>query len=76
MRVVKFSECTFGVTCEFEGTPHLKVQMDEEGAYTDPEGTAFTRIEGSALLCGSTGKWEEGRTRFDWVLDDGTVHDH
>jgi hypothetical protein len=77
---VLFSGCTFGVECEFEGNLNLKVQMDEEGAYTDPEGAAFTRIKGSGLLCGNTGKWEEGRTRFDWVLDDNvdpkkaTVH--
>jgi hypothetical protein len=71
---VLFSGCIFGVECEFEGTLNLPIQMDETGAYTDPEGTAFTRIKGSGLLCGNTGKWEEGRTRFDWVLAGGTVH--
>ena len=73
---VAFSECTFGVPCEFEGTLNLKVLMDAEGAYIDPEGTKFQRIEGSKLLCGESGKWEEGRTRVDWVLDDATPTVH
>ena len=71
---VAFSECTFGVTCEFEITLNLKLQMDAEGAYADPEGAKFQRIKGSALLCGETGKWEEGRTRLLWTLTDGTAH--
>ena len=70
---IVFANCIVGGGCEFEGTLNLKVQMDAAGAYADPEGTSFTRIQGSALLCGSTLKWEEGRTRFDWMLDDGTV---
>jgi hypothetical protein len=73
---VLFSGCTFGVECEFEGNLNLKVQMDATSAYADPEGAAFNRIKGSALLCGSTGKWEEGRTRFDWVLDDEAETSH
>jgi hypothetical protein len=73
---ILFSGCTFGVECEFEGTLNLKVQMDEAGAYADPGGATFIRIKGSALLCGSTLKWEEGRTRFDWVLDDEAKTTH
>jgi hypothetical protein len=74
---ILFSGCTFGVECEFEGTLNLKVGMDATGAFTDPAGTSFNLIKGSAFLCGSTMKWEEGRTRFDWVLDQAptpTVH--
>ena len=73
---VAFSSCVFGGECEFEGTLNLKVQMDGEGAYADPEGAAFTLIKGSALLCGATGKWETGRMRFDWVLDNDPVTVH
>jgi hypothetical protein len=71
---VNFSGCTFGVECEFEGNFNLKLGMDATGAFTDPEGTSLNLIKGSAFLCGSTGKWETGRTRFDWVLDGGVVH--
>jgi hypothetical protein len=73
---VEFFECTFGVKCKFEGNLNLKVQMDSEGYFVDPEGTKFTLIEGSKLLCGATGSWESGRTRIGWQLDDAlhTVH--
>jgi hypothetical protein len=73
---VEFFECTFGVKCKFEGNLNLAVGMDAEGYFADPAGTAFSLIEGSAFLCGSTGKWESGRTRIGWQLDDvaGTVH--
>ena len=72
---VAFSECTFGITCEFEGTLHLKVQMDAEGAYTDPEGGGIHPHQRQrAPLCGNTGKWEKGRTRFDWVLERCDTH--
>ena len=73
---ILFSGCTFGVECEFEGSLNLQVQMDAQGAYADPAGAVFNRIKGSALLCGNTLKWEEGRTRFDWVLDDATPTVH
>jgi hypothetical protein len=71
---VLFSGCTFGVECEFEGNLNFEVQMDATGAFVEPKGTSFNLIKGSAFLCGSTGKWETGQTRFDWVLDGGTVH--
>jgi hypothetical protein len=71
---VNLSGCTFGVECEFEGTLNLKVGMDAEGSFADPEGASFNLIKGSAFICGSTGKWETGRMRFDWVLSSGTVH--
>jgi hypothetical protein len=73
---VLFSKCTFGVECEFESNLNVKVQMDGTGAFTEPEGAVFALIKGSAFLCGSAGKWETGRMRFDWVLDDasGTTH--
>jgi hypothetical protein len=67
---VKFSECTFGVECKFEANLNLRIQMNEEGAFTEPEGTIFKLIEGSKFLCGETGKWETGRTKYSWVLDD------
>jgi hypothetical protein len=75
---VIFSECLFGVECEFEGNLNFKVQMDKEGAYTDPEGAEFNLIKGSKLLCGSTGRWESGRVRYSWSLDDAekTTHTH
>jgi hypothetical protein len=73
---VNFSGCTFGVECEFEGTLDLPISMDATGAYVDPLGAKFELIKGSKLLCGVTGKWESGRTRFDWVLDDATPTRH
>jgi hypothetical protein len=75
---VNFLKCTFGVTCEFEGTLDIPVSMDALGAYVDPLGAEFKLIKGSKLLCGATGKWESGRTRFDWLLDDAgkTTHVH
>jgi hypothetical protein len=66
---VEFFECLFGVKCKFEGTINRPVEMDAEGVYVDPGGTEFKRIEGPEF-CGATGKWESGRTRLDWLLDD------
>jgi hypothetical protein len=71
---VNFSGCTFGVECEYEGASNLGVQMDATSAFVEPSGTSFTLIKGSVILCGVTIKWETGVTRFDWVLDGGTVH--
>jgi hypothetical protein len=68
---VEFFECTFGVKCKFGGSLTLNVNTDAEGSYSDPEGKEFKLLEGSKLLCGGTGKWEEGRTRYLWTLDDG-----
>jgi hypothetical protein len=82
---VEFFECTFGVKCKFEGTLDLPIHMDSEakegepeGDYVDPEGTEFKRIEGPEF-CGTIGKWESGRTRLDWLLDNAptdTIHQH
>jgi len=69
------SGCPFGATCTYEGNLSLKVQMDEEGAFADPEGAAFKRVEGSAL-CAETGKWVSGRTRTDIILDDAKLSIH
>jgi hypothetical protein len=73
---VAFSGCAFGVECEYEATLSLKAQMDAEGAFADPEGASFKLIRGSKILCGESGKWETGRTRLSWKLDDeaGTTH--
>ena len=66
---VKFSGCPFGVSCTYKGNLNFKVQMDEEGAFADPEGAEFTLAEGGGL-CAAKGKWETGRTRVDWELND------
>jgi hypothetical protein len=67
--VVEFKGCLGGfVNCTFEGNLNLKVQMDATGAFADPEGAKFTLIKGPEA-CGLTGKWETGRTRFDWQLE-------
>jgi hypothetical protein len=70
---IKDSGCPFGIACTFESNLNLKVQMNESGAFVEPEGGKFTFVEGSPL-CGTSFKWETGRTTFDWKLDDGTIH--
>jgi hypothetical protein len=72
---VTFSGCPFGTTCEYEGNLNLKVQMDEEGAFADPENTKFKKVGGGGL-CSAEGTWESGRSRVDWKLDnaEGTIH--
>jgi hypothetical protein len=68
---VTFSGCTFGVACTFEGVLKLNIQMNAEGTFFEPEGAVFSKlIGGSAILCGSTGKWDKGKTTFKWTLDD------
>jgi hypothetical protein len=71
----KLTGCTFGSTCTYEGNLKFKLQMDAEGAFFDPEGAELKRIEGSAL-CAEKGKWESGRTRLDWKLDDAKSSVH
>jgi hypothetical protein len=82
---VKFTGCPLSQTCIYEGTLKFKVQMDEEGAFADPEGQEFKRGAGSTSLCAEKGKWASGRTRVDWRLDDkivqndgtlGSIHRH
>lgn len=72
---VKFSGCPFGVSCTYSGNLNFKVQMDAEGAFADPEGKEFTLSEGGGL-CAAKGKWESGRTRVDWQLDDAKLSIH
>jgi predicted metal-binding protein len=70
------SGCPFGTTCTYESNLDIKLQMDAEGAFGDPEGKEFKRGEGSGGLCAAVGKWESGRTRPQWKLDDakGSIH--
>jgi hypothetical protein len=68
---VKFTNCLgLGINCTFGGNLTFNVKMDATSAYADPEGKEFTLTEGSESLCGKVGKWESGRTRLDWQLDD------
>jgi hypothetical protein len=76
---VEFTGCPFGTTCFYEGEINLEVQMDEEGSFADPKGLELKRGAGSGALCAEKGKWESGRMRWDWELDDfkfpfGTRH--
>jgi hypothetical protein len=70
---VKFTGCTFGVTCTFEGNLNLEIRMDAEGMFVDAgkENQSFKFVEGTKAFCGETGVWNEGITRLDWRLDDG-----
>jgi len=84
---VKFKKCILSQECTYEGNLSLPVQMEEtvEGkvieteAYVVPGGAAFKRVAPSTSLCAETGKWESGKTTFDWELNDkafplGTRH--
>ena len=70
---MKFSSCTGGATCTYEGNTQLKVQMDAEGSFFNAatDKPAFKLVEGSKIFCGESGTWNEGSTRLDWRLDDG-----
>jgi hypothetical protein len=72
----KASGCPFGTVCIYETNMNVKLQMDAEGAFGDPEGLVFTRGAGSGAVCAEKGKWETGRTRPQWKLDDlkGSIH--
>jgi len=72
---VKFSGCPFGTTCTYQGNLNFKVQMDAEGSFSDPEGKELSLVEGGGL-CAAASKWQSGRTRVDWKLDDakGSIH--
>jgi opacity protein-like surface antigen len=63
----------FGINCTFETNLNFKVQMNEGGAFADPEGAEYKLVEGSPMTCGTTFKWATGRTTIDWRLDDGVV---
>lgn len=71
---IKLLGCPLGASCTYEGNLKLKVQMNSEGAFSDPEGKEF-KFVGGTFGCAEKGKWETGRTRFEWKLDDnGLAH--
>jgi hypothetical protein len=76
---VQFTGCPLSQTCTYEGNLNLEVQMNETEAFVEPKGTEFKKVEPSTSLCAATGKWETGKTLFDWELNDkafpnGTRH--
>jgi hypothetical protein len=70
---VKFSGCTLGVTCTFEGKLNVGLGMSAAGTSFDvgKENQSFKFVEGVKSFCGETGVWNEGISFIDWRLDDG-----
>jgi len=68
-----FKKCTFGVECKFAATelkPAPFVEMTATEAVVNTNKTVLTRTEGSALLCGNSGKWN---ARYKLTLNGGVV---
>jgi hypothetical protein len=77
---IKFTGCPLSQFCTYETNLNLEIQMNEMEAFTEPKGAEFAKIPAeSTALCAEKGKWETGKTTFDWELNDaafpnGTRH--
>jgi hypothetical protein len=67
---VKFTGCPLSQSCTYEGNLNLEGQMDETSMFVEPKGAEFKKVSAeSTSLCAETGKWETGKTRTKWILD-------
>jgi hypothetical protein len=74
---VKFTGCSLSQSCTYEGNLNLEVQMNETEAFVEPKGAEFEKVASeSTSLCAAVGKWEAGKTTFDWELDNANGIKH
>jgi hypothetical protein len=70
----KLTGCPFGVTCKFGTTganTDIEYGPNKEDAILNTLETVLTLEEGSAFICGSSGKWI-AKYLLKWTLKDGT----
>jgi hypothetical protein len=72
----KLTGCPFGVTCKFGtkgATTDIEYGPNKEDTILNTLETVLTLEEGSAFICGSSGKWI-AKYLLKWTLKDGTQH--
>ncbi len=68
----KFTGCPFGVTCKFgtgAGNIEPPIEMNATDTVLNTNGAVLTLEEGSAFICGSSGKWF-AKYLLKWTLLD------